>query len=443
MDVRHFLLLLLLIPLAVRLPAQAQPATQILRGTVLDAGAKAPVIGATVVVVGTEPALGGSTDAEGRFRLSGVPVGRVKLRVTSIGYEDLFLNEVTVTAGKEVVLDLRLTERLTTLDEVQVVYRRTEDRTVANNEMATVSPRLFSPLDANRYAGALGDPARMAQNFAGVSSANDTRNDLFVRGNSPASLLWRLDGVNVPNTNYFGSQGTTGGPVSLLNNNLLAKSDFLTGAFPAEYVNALGSVFDLRLRKGNDEKHEFLGQIGFNGLELGAEGPFSKQSKESYLVNYRYSIFSLLKAVGYDIAGTPSYQDFTAKVEVPVGTRGTLSAWTLAGRSHITFLGKDVDSTKADVYGNEATNSRVTYFTGIGAAGYDHRFTDRTVAKAVLSASRTTQDFGQDTLLFCGLSRQALAEIPSNWGSTRVGTESIDRSLELLKRGILVLLKSV
>ena len=281
---RHCLLFFLLASLAARRPAQAQPATQILRGTVLDAGAKAPVIGATVVVVGTEPTLGGSTDTEGRFRLSHVPVGRVQLRVTSIGYEDLFLNEVTVTAGKEVVLDLRLTERLTKLGEVQVVYRRTEDRTVTNNEMATVSARPFSPLDANRYAGALGDPARMAQNFAGVSSANDTRNDLVVRGNSPASLLWRLDGVNVPNPNHFGAQGTTGGPVSMLNNNLLAKSDFLTGAFPAEYANALGAVFDLRLRKGNDERHEFLGQIGFNGLELGAEGPFSKQSKESYLV---------------------------------------------------------------------------------------------------------------------------------------------------------------
>ena len=392
--------------------AFAQTASQTVRGTVLDAGAKAPVIGATVVVLGLEPALGTTTDVNGRFRLAGVPVGRVKLRVSSLGYEDVVLNEVAVSAGKEVVLDLSLTERLTKLDEVQVVYRRSEDRTVANNEMATVSARPFSPLDANRYAGALGDPARMAQNFAGVGSANDTRNDIVVRGNSPASLLWRLDGVNLPNPNHFGSQGTTGGPVSLLNNNLLAKSDFLTGAFPAEYANALGSVFDLRLRKGNDEKHEFLGQVGFNGLELGAEGPFSPKSKASYLVNYRYSIFSLLKAVGYDIAGTPSYQDFTAKVDVPVGARGTFSAWTLAGRSHIKFFGKDVDSTKADVYGDEATNTRVRYFTGVGAASYEHRFTDRTVAKATLSASRTTQDFGQDTILFRGRTRQALAEIP-------------------------------
>ena len=390
----------------------AQTPTQTVRGTILDATAKAPVIGATVVVLGVEPALGGSTDADGRFRLSGVPVGRVKLRVTSIGYEDLLLNEVTVTAGKEVVLNLSLIERLTKLDEVQVVYRRSEDRTVPNNEMATVSARPFSPIEANRYAGSLGDPARMAQNFAGVGSSNDTRNDIIVRGNSPASLLWRLEGVNIPNPNHFGSQGTTGGPVSLLNNNLLAKSDFLTGAFPAEYANALGSVFDLRLRKGNDEKREFLGQVGFNGVEVGAEGPYSKNSKASYLINYRYSVFSLLKAVGYDIAGTPNYQDFTFKTDVPVGTRGNLSVWTLAGRSNIEFLGADVDSTKADVYGDESSNSRVKYFTGIGAVSYEHRLSNRTVGRLTLSASRTTQQFDQDTILYRN-GRNVEAEIPS------------------------------
>lgn len=391
--------------------AQSPLATQVVRGTVLDATAKAPVIGATVVVVGVEPALGGNTDAEGRFRLTGVPVGRVKLRISSVGYEELLLNEVTVTAGKEVVLNLSLIEGLTKLDEVTVVYKRSEDRTVPNNEMASVSARPFSPIEANRYAGSLGDPARMAQNFAGVSGSNDTRNDIVVRGNSPASLLWRLEGVNIPNPNHFGSQGTTGGPVSMLNNNLLAKSDFLTGAFPAEYANALGSVFDLRLRKGNDEKREFLGQIGFNGVELGAEGPYSKKSKASYLINYRYSIFSLLKAVGYQIAGTPEYQDFTFKTDLPVGPRGTLSVWTLGGRSNITFLGKDVDSTKADVYGDESSNSRVNYTTGIGAASYEHRLSDRTVGRFTVSASRTTQQFDQDTIRFRS-GRNVLDELP-------------------------------
>ena len=405
--------LIFLLTAAALAPARAQTATQTVRGTVLDAGAKAPVIGATVVMVGMEPALGASTDVDGRFRLTGVPVGRVKLRISSVGFEELTLNEVTVTAGKEVVLDLALTERLTRLDEVTVTYRRSEDRTVANNEMATVSARPFSPVEANRYAGALGDPARMAQNFAGVSSANDTRNDIVVRGNSPASLLWRLDGVNIPNPNHYGAQGTTGGPVSMLNNNLLAKSDFLTGAFPAEYANALGSVFDLRLRKGNDERREFLGQVGFNGVEFGAEGPFSPKSKASYLVNYRYSLFSLLKAVGYQISGTPEYRDFTAKVDVPVGARGTFSAWTLGGRSNITFLGKDVDSAKADVFGDENLNGRPKFSTGIAAASYEHRFSDRTVGRVVLSGSRSTQEYQQDTVLYAAGSRRIRAEVPA------------------------------
>ena len=246
-----------------------------------------------------------------------------------------------------------------------------------------------------------------------MSSANDTRNDIVVRGNAPSSLLWRLDGVNIPNPNHFGSQGTTGGPVSMLNNNLLAKSDFLTGAFPAEYANALGAVFDIRLRKGNDEKHEFLGQVAFNGVEVGAEGPFSPKSKASYLVNYRYSLFSLLKAVGYNISGTPYYQDFTAKVDVPIGRRGTLSAWTLGGRSNITFLGKNVDSTKTDVYGAENQNLRAEYFTGIAAVSYEQRFTDHTVGLLTLSASRAWSGIGQDTILFRS-GHQVEAEIASN-----------------------------
>ncbi|HEX8656061.1 MAG TPA: TonB-dependent receptor, partial [Hymenobacter sp.] len=284
---------------------------------------------------------------------------------------------------------------------------------VANNELATVSARPFAPLEANRYAGSLGDPARMAQNFAGVGSANDTRNDLVVRGNSPAALLWRLEGVNLPNPNHFGSQGTTGGPVSLLNNNLLAKSDFLTGAFPAEYANALGSVFDLRLRKGNDEKPEFLGQVGLNGLEVGAEGPFSAKSKASYLVNYRYSVFSLVEAVGYKLNGSPNYQDFTAKVDVPVGSRGTFSAWVLGGRSNIEFLGKDVDSTETDSYGDENINGRPRFRTGIAAASYEHRFSDRTLGRLVLSGSRTTQLYQQDTVLYAEGRRRVVAEIPN------------------------------
>ena len=141
----------------------------------------------------------------------------------------------------------------------------------------------------------------MAQNFAGVSSAGDQRNDIIIRGNSPQGLLWRLEGIDIPNPNHFGSMGSTGGPVGMLNNNLLANSDFYTGAFPAEFGNALAGAFDLRLRNGNNEKHEFMGQVGFNGFELGAEGPLCRKTKASYLVNIRYSTMEVLNKLGMDL----------------------------------------------------------------------------------------------------------------------------------------------
>ncbi|MCY7352683.1 MAG: TonB-dependent receptor, partial [Cytophagaceae bacterium] len=370
-----------------------------------DAASKTPLFGATISIPDSRPFLGTVTDTDGRFRLTNVPIGRIRVKITSVGYEDLLLNEVVLNAGKEVVLDLPLTESVTNLSEVKVAYNRSEDRLVTNNENVTVSGRPFNAAETARYAGSFGDPSRMAANFAGVSGSNDSRNDIVVRGNSPASLLWRLDGVNIPNPNHFGALGTSGGPVSMLNNNLLAKSDFLTGAFPGEYANAVGSVFDVKLRRGNDEKHEFLTQVGFNGVEVGAEGPLSQKAnsqgrRASYLVNYRYSVFALLQNVGFQIAGVPKYQDFTFKTDIPVGQRGNLSMWTLGGRSQISFLGKDVDTEKPDAYGDENTNTRVKYFTGIGSIAYEHRFTDRTYGKLTVSGSRTTPQFQGDTVIY-------------------------------------------
>ncbi|MEI7584276.1 TonB-dependent receptor [Runella sp.] len=390
----------------------AQSATQTVRGKITDAASKAPVVGATVVVVGSNPLNGTTTDAEGNFRLVKVGVGRTALKITYLGYEDIFAKDIIVNAGKEVVLDFPMTESFTKLNEVTVKYKRTEDNKVTNNEMATTSARPFSPAETLKYAGSLGDPSRMAANFAGVSGANDARNDIVVRGNSPASLLWRLDGVNIPNPNHFSSLGTSGGPVSMLNTNLLAKSDFMSGAFPAEYANALGSVFDLRLRKGNDEKHEFLTQVGFNGVEVGAEGPYSKKSKASYLVNYRYSLFGIMSNLGFQIAGTPYYQDFTFKTDIPVGKKGNLSFWTIGGKSNITFLGKDVDTEKGDAYGDENSNTRVNFETGVAALSYEHRFSDKTYGKITLSGSRTYQNFKGDTVLYKTESKTILSETP-------------------------------
>jgi hypothetical protein len=181
-----------------------------------------------------------------------------------------------------------------TLDDVTVRPDIRKDQAI--NEMAVVSARSFTIDETERYAGSLGDPSRMAANFAGVTSVSDQRNDIVIRGNSPLGLLWRLEGLEIPNPNHFGSIGTTGGPISMLNINHLTNSDFYTGAFPAEYGNALAGAFDIRMRNGNNQKHEFMGQMGFNGFELGAEGPFSSNSQASYMANFRYSTLEVLHA---------------------------------------------------------------------------------------------------------------------------------------------------
>ena len=407
----------------------AQRSTQVVRGTITDGASKTPIPGVSVLLLNTSPAVGTVTDGSGRFRLTQIPVGRVSLRITLVGYEDQLIKDIVVNAGKEVVLDLQLTESITQLQEAVVTYRRSEDATVTNNEMATVSARPFNPGETLKYAGSLGDPSRMAANFAGVSGANDARNDIVVRGNSPSTLLWRLDGVNIPNPNHFGALGSSGGPVPMLNANLLAKSDFLTGAFPAEYGNALSSVFDLRLRKGNDEKKEHLVQVGFNGIELGAEGPYSKKSKASYLINYRYSLFGLMANLGYQIAGTPYYQDFTFKTDVPVGAKGNLTFWTIGGRSNITFLGKDV-STDGDGYGDENNNLRVKFFTGLAALAYEHRFTNNTYGRITFSGSRSYQQYKADTVLYNGGDgKEIIAEIPSEQSEFENEKLSVNASL--------------
>lgn len=381
----------------------AQEGTQTIRGTVRDEVSKSPVIGVSILLVrevGASP-VGAVTDVRGDFSIVGVPVGRQSFQVTMVGYESQRLSGIVVTAGKEVVLNVTMTEAVQNLNEVVVTDDRKNDKSKTNNELSLVSGRSFNVDDTKRYAGALGDPSRMAANFAGVVSGNDSRNDIVVRGNSPSGTLWQLEGLNIPNPNHFGSFAATGGPVSMLNNNVLGKSDFLTGAFPAQYGNALAAVFDLQLREGNNQKHELMGQVGFNGFELGAEGPFSKKSKASFLLNYRYSTLGLFKALGLQFGtGTaiPDYQDLNFKVAVPTGSKGKLTLFGITGSSDVNFLGNEVDTTLTNMYGTENTNTRVKYGTNIFGLAYEYNLTAKTFAKLTLGMSTTRERFSGDSI---------------------------------------------
>jgi hypothetical protein len=381
----------------------AQQTTQTVKGRVIDEAAKYPVAGATVVLIQPEgqPLIGTSTDPDGYFSLKNVPIGRQTIKISFVGYNEQLIPNLIVTAGKEVVLNIALIEMVNALDEVVVSYDRSQDEKVTNNEMATLSARPFNLEDTKRYAGALGDPARMAANFAGVVSGNDSRNDIVVRGNSPTGMLWQFEGLNIPNPNHFGAFGTTGGPVSILNNNVLAKSDFMTSAFPAQYGNATAGVFDLKMRNGNSDKHEFLGQIGFNGFEFGAEGGLAKNSKASYLVNYRYSTLSLFQNIGVDFgtgSATPNYQDLNFKVFVPTGSKGRLSVFGMGGVSDVDFLGNDVDTTETNLYANENENVIVDFKMGVVGASYEYNISPKTFFKITTGVSGTEQQFRGDSI---------------------------------------------
>lgn len=328
--------------------------TQTLRGTVVDADSKASLEGATIYVVKADkPITGAYSNEKGQFKIEKVPLGRYNIAIRYIGYEEMQIPNLLVNSGKEVILNIELKEEVVSMDKVEIIAQQ---RTQAKNEMATVSTRPFSIEESMRYAGSWNDPARMAMNFAGVSGANDERNDIIIRGNSPAGVLWRLDGIDIPNPNHFGTFGTTGGPVSMLNNNVLDNSDFMTGAFPAEYGNALAGVFDLQMRKGNNEQREFLAQVGLNGLEFLAEGPFSKKHNASYLASYRYSTLELFKLMGlkFGTSAIPQYQDLSFKINIPTEKAGNFSLFGLGGLSSVAVLDSERD--EGDFFGPAGTD---------------------------------------------------------------------------------------
>ncbi len=325
----------------------AQDFTQSIKGQVIDKLSQTPLPGANVIVPGTNPLIGTATDMNGYFKLDGIPVGRVNLEVHFMGYVTVSLNSLNLNTGKELILAIEMEEEIYTADEV--VIRASQDKSKPINEMATVSAREFTIEESERFAGARNDVARMASNFAGVSSHNDAVNDIVIRGNSPNGLLWRLEGIDIPNPNHFGQMGATGGPVSMLNNNVLANSDFMTSAFPAGYGNALSGVFDLNMRTGNYDKFEFLAQVGFNGFELGIEGPISRETNASFVANYRYSTLGLMSTLGINFgtgSAIPYYQDLSFNVDLPTRKAGKFSIFGLAGKSHISFVRSTLDSTE-------------------------------------------------------------------------------------------------
>ncbi|GAB3919690.1 TonB-dependent receptor [Larkinella terrae] len=375
--------------------AVAQSYTQTIRGTVVDQSLQTALPGATIVILNSDPLRGTSTEADGSFRLNQVPVGRHSLKITSLGYKELILPNIVVDAGKELVLNVALQEAIVTVNEVTVKPQIEKEKPF--NEMATVSARTFSVEETQKFAAAVNDPARMATAYAGVVGADDGGNQIVIRGNSPTGLLWRMEGVDIPNPNHFANMGSAGGGISILSAQLLANSDFMTGAFPAEYGNALSGVFDLRLRKGNNSKREHTIQAGVLGIDVASEGPFSKNYKGSYLFNYRYSTLGLLSKMGVSIGPFANiFQDLSFNVYLPAGKAGNFTLFGFGGLSN-----SDLDAVKDSTqWKSDGERFNDHFFAKTGAVGATHsiHLTKRAFLKSVLLFSGYQSGYENESL---------------------------------------------
>jgi len=372
--------------------------TQTVKGTVIDTDSEMPLIGANVEIISLDNKVGTVTDIDGLFRLNDIPVGRHIIQVSYLGFNTVTIPNVIVSSGKEVDLNIALSEGYSVMDEVTIVAEVEKDKSV--NEMATISAKTFSLEEVTRYSGGRNDASRLVSNFAGVATADDSRNDIVIRGNSPAGVLWRLEGVPIPNPNHFSTLGTTGGPVSALNTNLLKNSDFITSAFPSEYGNALSGVFDVGFRNGNKDKFEVTAQLAaFSGLELMVEGPLNSKKTSSFLVSYRHSFVALASSLNLDIGtnATPDYRDLSFKFDFGRTKLGKFSIFGIGGTSDIAFLGAEIDEN--DIFAEADADSRADSQIGVFGLKHNLLLSDNSYLKTVISFSRAKNDFTQDRYL--------------------------------------------
>ncbi|MCY7355928.1 MAG: TonB-dependent receptor [Rudanella sp.] len=313
--------------------------SQLIRGSVRDSETERPLSGATLSLEDPTQAYPAVSAPNGAFTFGRVPVGRYQLMVRFLGYETQVISEILLESGKEQVVEVRLRAGAQILTETVVKGIRPD------NSLGSV--QTISPEQILRFPATYLDPARLATAYAGVINTNDQANNISVRGNSPAGLVWRLEGAEIVNPNHLSNAGTigdrplpSGGGVTILSAQLLNSTRFLSGAFTPEYGNTLGGLMDMRFREGNNQKHEFTAQAGLIGIDLAAEGPLNRRTGATYLVNYRYSFTGLLGLMGITFGGEAiRFQDLSVNLALPT-RRGKLTLFGVMGQSSNNFTAK-------------------------------------------------------------------------------------------------------
>ena len=330
------LLTLLLFFNTMLLLLQAQPMHQI-KGTVIDKNSRQPLEFINVMIIGLNK--GSVTNAEGRFTIEQVPPGIYRLQASAIGYKSVTTSEY-ILSTKNLNIPIEMEENLTELEGVTITASP-----FRCDVESPVSLRIIGIQEIEKSPGANRDISRIVQSYPGVAfSPIGYRNDLIVRGGAPSENRFYLDGVEIPNINHFSTQGASGGPVGILNADLIREVNFYTGAFPADKGNALSSVLDFKLRDGDMERNSLKATLGASEVSLASNGHIGK--KTSYLVSVRQSYLQFLFDM-LDLPFLPTFTDAQFKLKTRFNEQNELTVLGLGGIDNMRL------NTKADSEDNE------------------------------------------------------------------------------------------
>jgi hypothetical protein len=364
--------------------------TQTIRGRVLDAVTNAPIPSASVILSTKNDGIVSNT--EGVFRFEKIAVGRYDLTARCVGFQSITVQNIVVESGKETIVELKMTASTTLLDSFEV---RSTTADIAKIGLAqSVNMETLQRIPAN-----FSDVARMLTTVAGVASESDAANHISVRGLSPNALQWYLEGAEIVNPNHLSNAATSsdratqnGGGVSIFSTQVLERADFYKGSTPTDFGNALGGAIDVHFRKGNDEHQETTLGVGLIGLDVATEGVFSKKSKASYLINYRYSTVGLLSKLGVPLGDEASaFQDISFKLNFPTQKLGEFAIFGMGGISENIFIHKK----RAD-WLTQKDSQDITFKNKMGAVGVSHSVRLNTHTKwetvAALSALESSRN---------------------------------------------------
>jgi len=364
---------------------------QTVRGYVTDRTTGNGIAYAIVELLNHSPRITCVSEENGSFELKNVPVGHQRIRVELEGYYEAVYSEL-VEAGKQAVITIPMDEEVSKNIATVEADRSTikdkgrfrNSKMEAIDEMNAVSTRAFNIEEVRKYVGGFNDPSRTVTSFPGMYNIDDTENYIISRGNSAYGIQWMIEGVPIENPHHFAAMGNTGAVFPLLNTNLLENSDFVNGALPAQYGNAYSGIFDVNLRKGNNERFEFSAQLTTFGVEVTAEGPFKKKGA-SFAIGVRAAVFELIQLMGLSIGSnaTPHYYDLNFKVDIPTKKGGHLSIFGIGGLSDIAFLDAEVDPN--DQFAEQGIDRYLEVKTGLFGMTYMKYFNKRTSLKTTLS----------------------------------------------------------